>query len=59
MEETLLYALRVNPEEAVASYQLGNLYANFGRLIEAEKYWEMATVSDPSMSIPWRNLGLY
>ena len=59
MEETLLYALRVNPEDAVASYQLGNLYANFGRLIEAEKYWEMATVSDPSMSIPWRNLGLY
>jgi len=59
MEETLLYALRVNPEDAVASYQLGNLYANFGRLIEAEKYWEMATVFDPSMSIPWRNLGLY
>ena len=59
MEETLLYALRVNPEDAVASYQLGNLYANFGRLTEAEKYWEMATVFDPSMSIPWRNLGLY
>ena len=59
MEETLLYALRVNPEDAVASYQLGNLYANFGRLIEAEKYWKMATVFDPSMSIPWRNLGLY
>ncbi len=59
MEETLLYALRMNPEDAVASYQLGNLYANFGRLTEAEKYWEMATVFDPSMSIPWRNLGLY
>ena len=59
MEKTLLYALRVNPEDAVASYQLGNLYANFGRLIEAEKYWKMATVFDPSMSIPWRNLGLY
>ncbi len=59
MEGTLLYALKMNPKDAVASYQLGNLYANFGRLAEAEKYWTVATGSDPSMSIPWRNLGLY
>jgi tetratricopeptide (TPR) repeat protein len=59
MEETLLYAHNVNPKDALASYQLGNLYANFGRLSEAEKYWEEATLSNPSLSIPWRNLGLY
>ena len=58
MEETLLYALKINPKDAVASYQLGNLYANFGRLSEAEKYWKGATANDPSLSIPWRNLGL-
>ena len=59
MEETLIYALKTNPKDALASYQLGNLYANFGRLAEAEKYWEIAVGSNPSMSIPWRNLGLY
>jgi len=59
MENTLTYALKMNPKDALASYQLGNLYANFGRLVEAEKFWKIAVVSDPSMSIPWRNLGLY
>ena len=59
MEEALLYALEMNPKDAVASYQLGNLYANFGRLEEAEKLWNVAVDSKPSMSIPWRNLGLY
>lgn len=59
MEEALIYALKINPTDALASYQLGNLYANFGRLTEAERYWRKATVSNPSMSIPWRNLGLY
>jgi len=59
MEETLIYALQVDSNDALASYQLGNLYANFGRLIEAEKHWSKSTASDPSMSIPWRNLGLY
>ena len=59
MEGTLLYALEVNSTDAVASYQLGNLYANFGRLDEAAKYWNIAAESDPSMSIPLRNLGLY
>jgi tetratricopeptide (TPR) repeat protein len=59
MEETLLYALQIDPTDAIASYQLGNLYANFGRLSEAEKYWEIATLSNPALSIPWRNLGLF
>lgn len=59
MEEALIYALQINPNDALASYQLGNLYANFGRLSEAEKLWKSSAKSDPSNSIPWRNLGLY
>jgi len=59
IEEALIYALKMNPDDALASYQLGNLYANFGRVSEAGKLWVRATGSDPSMSIPWRNLGLY
>ena len=59
MEATLQVALKMNPADAVASYQLGNLYANFGRLQEAEKQWRASVTSNGSMSIPWRNLGLY
>jgi len=59
MEDALLFALEMNELDAVASYQLGNLYANFGRLEEAERFWSKAAAADPSMSIPWRNLGLY
>jgi len=39
MEDALRYALKMNPDDALAAYQLGNLCANFGRLTEAEKYW--------------------
>ncbi|MCP4313563.1 MAG: DUF5107 domain-containing protein [Bacteroidetes bacterium] len=59
MEDALLYAIEMNEKDAVASYQLGNLYANFGRLEEAERFWSKATAAVPSMSIPWRNLGHY
>jgi len=59
MEYALNYALQIMPDDALASYQLGNLYANFGRLEEAEKFWNKAVSSNPTMSIPWRNLGLY
>ena len=59
MEEALLYALKVHPGDALAAYQLGNLYANFGRLEEAAKFWNIAIDADPEMSVPWRNLGLY
>ncbi len=59
MEEVLIYALDINPNDGVAAYQLGNLYANFGRLEEAEKFWNKAVTNNPEMSIPWRNLGLF
>jgi len=59
MEDALLFAVKTNEKDAVAAYQLGNLYANFGRLTEAAHFWNKATISDPNLSIPWRNLGLY
>ena len=58
-EEALKYALSVNPNDAHANYQLGNLYANYGRLDEAAELWNKAVANNPSMSIPWRNLGIY
>ncbi len=55
----LEFAIRVNPKDALAQYQLGNLLGNFGRLDEAAIHWNKAVQIRPSMSIPWRNLGLY
>lgn len=40
-------------------YQLGNLLGNFGRLDEAADNWKKTVELNPSMSIPWRNLGWY
>jgi tetratricopeptide (TPR) repeat protein len=57
--EVLEYAVKENPADALAFYQLGNLLGNFGRLEEAAIQWNMAVTLNPSMSIPWRNLGLY
>jgi tetratricopeptide (TPR) repeat protein len=58
-EEALKYAVSVNPKDALANYQLGNLYGNYGRLDEAVEYWNKAVVNDPSMNIAWRNLAIY
>lgn len=57
--EVLEYAVKENPDDALAFYQLGNLLGNFGRLDEAAVQWNNAVKLDPSMSVPWRNLGLY
>jgi tetratricopeptide (TPR) repeat protein len=57
--EVLEFAVRENPDDAQAWYQLGNLLGNFGRLDEAAVNWDLAVRLKPSMSIPWRNLGLY
>lgn len=57
--EVLAYAVEKNPNDALARYQLGNLLGNFGRLDEAAIQWNLAVKLNPSMSIPWRNLGLY
>jgi tetratricopeptide (TPR) repeat protein len=58
-EDALKYAISRYPNDALAIFQLGNLYGNFGRLDEAAEFWNKAVAIDPSMSIPWRNLGLY
>lgn len=55
----LRFAVKENPNDAQAFYQLGNLLGNFGRLDEAAGKWDKAVKLNPSMSIPWRNLGLY
>jgi tetratricopeptide (TPR) repeat protein len=57
--EVLEYAVKENPGDALAFYQLGNLFGNFGRLDEAANNWNKAVQLNPSMSIPWRNLGWY
>ena len=55
----LEYAVSKNTGDANAFYQLGNLLANFGRLDEAAGCWNKAVKQNPSMSIPWRNLGWF
>ncbi len=57
--EVLDFAIKQNPGDALAFYQLGNLYGNFGRLDEAANNWNKAVKLNPAMSIPWRNLGWY
>ncbi len=57
--EVLEYAIKENQGDALAFYQLGNLLANFGRLDEAADRWNEAVKLNPSISIPWRNLGWY
>ncbi len=57
--DALNFAIRENPNDALAHYQLGNLLGNFGRLDEAAVQWDQSVQLNPSLSIPWRNLGLY
>lgn len=57
--EVFEYAIRQNPQDAHAHLHLGNLYGNFGRLEEAARHWQEAAELDPSLSIAFRNLGLY
>jgi tetratricopeptide (TPR) repeat protein len=57
--EVLQYAVRENPGDAYAHLHLGNLYAHLGRLEEAERHWQKAGELNSSLSIAFRNLGLY
>jgi tetratricopeptide (TPR) repeat protein len=57
--EVLEFAVKQNPNDALAFYQLGNLYGNFGRLDEAAGNWNKSVQLNPAMNIPWRNLGWY
>ncbi len=57
--EVFEYAVKENPGDAYAHLHLGNLYGNFARLQEAASHWRRTTELDTSLSIAFRNLGLY
>ncbi len=57
--EVLDYALEENPNDARAHLHMGNLYAHLGRPEEAAGHWQRAVELNKSLSIAWRNLGLY
>jgi tetratricopeptide (TPR) repeat protein len=57
--EVLKYAIEENPRDAYAHLHVGNLYGHLGRLEEAAGHWRKAGELAPSLSIAFRNLGLY
>ncbi len=57
--EVFKYAVKKNPDDAHAHLHLGNLYGHLGRLDEAHWHWLRASELNPSLSIAFRNLGLY
>ena len=57
--EVFKYAVKKNPDDAYGHLHIGNLYGNFGRLDEAAQHWQRAGELDASLSIAFRNLGLY
>ncbi len=57
--QVLKYAVEQIPDDAYAHLHLGNLYAHLGRLEEAEQHWQKAGELNGSLSIAFRNLGLY
>ena len=57
--EVFKYAIEKNPDDAYAHLHLGNLYCHLGRVSEAVRHWQRAVNLDPSLSVAFRNLGLY
>jgi len=57
--EVLRHAIEANPRDAYAHLHIGNLYGHLGRLEEAAAHWRKAGELDTSLSIAFRNLGLY
>ncbi len=55
----LKFAAEQNPKDACAELHIGNLYAHLGRPAEAVDHWQKAGEMNPSLSIAFRNLGLY
>jgi tetratricopeptide (TPR) repeat protein len=60
LEELLILQqiLQAFPQDARASYYLGNLLYDKKRYTEAIALWQTTTRQEPGFSIPWRNLGL-
>ncbi|MBL7152376.1 MAG: DUF5107 domain-containing protein [Phycisphaerae bacterium] len=57
--EVLRHAIKKDPRDACAHLYLGNLYGHLGRLEEALEHWKKASELDESLSVAFRNLGLY
>jgi tetratricopeptide (TPR) repeat protein len=53
------YAVKNNPDDAHAHLHLGNIYSHLDRQDEAVRHWSRAVDLDSSLSIAFRNLGLY
>ena len=53
------YAVSKNPSDAHAHLHFGNLLGHLGRTDEAARQWARAGKLDPSLSVAFRNLGLY
>jgi tetratricopeptide (TPR) repeat protein len=60
LEELLILqdAVAANPQDARATYYLGNLLYDRRRHREAIASWERSAQLDPSFSVVWRNLGI-
>ena len=60
LEELLLLkaALKRDPADARAHYYLGNLFYDKQRREEAIYEWKHAARLEPTLPIPWRNLGI-
>jgi len=60
LEEQLILedALRARPDDARASYYLGNLLYDKKRYAPAVALWQKAAALEPGLSYAWRNLGL-
>jgi len=57
--EVFKYAIEENPDDAYSHLYLGNLYGHLGRLSEAVRHWQRAADLNSSLSVAFRNLGLY
>ncbi len=55
----LEYALSRNPGDSQGHLHIGNLCAHLGRTREAADHWQKAAELNPSLSVAYRNLGLY
>ena len=55
----LQHAVRKNPNDANAHLHLGNLLSGLGRVDEAVPHWKRASELAPTLSLAFRNLGLY